>query len=710
MENYIQHIELINTYLNKALSKKDIENFETRLKTDSDFNTLYDQHVMFLEGLKRQKLKREIAMAKQSFTTTKWLKFFVGASILVLMITAVVYILASKPSVKTNQNNNEQQNPVIADTTITKRPIEHLLKDSIQNNQSEIVTQDTLVSKKEVTQIQTSKPVKIEVFSYVKPPQKLKIDTQKDTAIVCKEGTKLNIKANSFVNENNDLVTGKIELSVTEYYKLSDMLLANLSTTSNGKPLETGGMLHIEAFKGDELLKLKAPIEIEFPTNTKKEGMQIFNGEWEDGNVNWELQEETVAEEVVVEEIEVEMREENIGVPFAVVEEVPIYPGCEKGSNAQKRRCTSKAIQEFVQRNFNTSIGLGLNLRGRQRISVFFRINKDGNITNIQSRGPHPLIEQEAERVIGSLPKMIPGKQRGRLVTVPYSLPIIFTAPEANEFTIEFNEGVPIGEPNSQIEYDTLYTTVRGKVEQIKAIMHDKDFKIDSMFIKTWDTYIKQKLIRVFGEANSQTAILRKPLFEMENTHFKVFEDDSISRGGHIIRKVWNDSLIPTTSRIMRLVPKPKIIVGNETITEETLKDRLKNPDDNKVITTKDINNYAMTVLSLGWINLDRFIRYGNAVDYKIKVKNRNGSAKVSMVFKSLNSILPSKNIKGHFSFGRVANEEEVILVAIKKQNQKLYLDIIKTNTKDNQNIEFNFNEVSLEELKNELKKLNGLF
>jgi len=41
-------------------------------------------------------------------------------------------------------------------------------------------------------------------------------------------------------------------------------------------------------------------------------------------------------------------------------------------------------------------------------------------------RGPDKNLEKEAERVISKLPKMIPGKQRGQLVRVPFSIPIVF--------------------------------------------------------------------------------------------------------------------------------------------------------------------------------------------------------------------------------------------------------------------------------------------
>ena len=134
-------------------------------------------------------------------------------------------------------------------------------------------------------------------------------------------------------------------------------------------------------------------------------------------------QEEEIVE---VEEIEVEEVIEDVEVPFAVIENVPEYPGCERGSNADKRKCMSDKIAKFVQRKFNTDLAGDLGLSGRQRISVIFKIDKNGNVTGVRSRAPHPRLEKEAARVINMLPKMKPGRQRGKPVIVPYSLPITF--------------------------------------------------------------------------------------------------------------------------------------------------------------------------------------------------------------------------------------------------------------------------------------------
>ncbi|MFD2517769.1 energy transducer TonB [Salinimicrobium flavum] len=138
---------------------------------------------------------------------------------------------------------------------------------------------------------------------------------------------------------------------------------------------------------------------------------------------------ETNQDEIVeVEEVEVVEEEEEIGdVPFAVIEDVPIFPGCENMKNNQARKdCMSEKINEFVNRRFDTGLGSDLGLTGINRIYVQFRIEKNGDVTVLGARAPHPRLQQEAERVVNMLPKMQPGKQRGKPVGVLYSLPITF--------------------------------------------------------------------------------------------------------------------------------------------------------------------------------------------------------------------------------------------------------------------------------------------
>jgi len=163
------------------------------------------------------------------------------------------------------------------------------------------------------------------------------------------------------------------------------------------------------------------------PPPAAPEVIEIVEDEEEIEETVIESTETNEEEEIVeIEEVEVEEVEEDIEVPFSVIENVPIFPGCESGNNDAKRKCMSGKITKFVQKKFNTDLAGDLGLTGRQRISVVFKIDKTGNVVGVRSRAPHPRLEKEAARVINLLPKMKPGKQRGKAVIVPYSLPIIF--------------------------------------------------------------------------------------------------------------------------------------------------------------------------------------------------------------------------------------------------------------------------------------------
>ncbi|MGB1979907.1 MAG: energy transducer TonB, partial [Flavobacteriaceae bacterium] len=130
-------------------------------------------------------------------------------------------------------------------------------------------------------------------------------------------------------------------------------------------------------------------------------------------------------EEEIIEIVEVEEVEEDIDVPFAVIEDVPIFPGCESVKKSERRNCFQEKMNRHIRKNFRyPEIAQEMGIQGR--VYVQFVIAKDGNITGVRMRGPDKNLEKEAARIIGKLPKMTPGKQRGRPVRVPFSIPITF--------------------------------------------------------------------------------------------------------------------------------------------------------------------------------------------------------------------------------------------------------------------------------------------
>ncbi|MGB6152161.1 MAG: M56 family metallopeptidase [Pricia sp.] len=112
-----------------------------------------------------------------------------------------------------------------------------------------------------------------------------------------------------------------------------------------------------------------------------------------------------------------------VDVPFATVDEVPIFPGCEDASDP--RACFQEKMQRHISKNFRyPEEAQRQGVQGR--VSVMFTIDEAGNITNIRKRGPHALLENETVRIIEKLPQMKPGKHEGEAVRIPFSIPINF--------------------------------------------------------------------------------------------------------------------------------------------------------------------------------------------------------------------------------------------------------------------------------------------
>ena len=108
--------------------------------------------------------------------------------------------------------------------------------------------------------------------------------------------------------------------------------------------------------------------------------------------------EETEQEVVIAAPVEAPVEEEEEEVVFVVVESMPEFPGGQQ------------ALFKYLSEN------------------VQFVVNKDGSIVDVEvvRSGGDPSLDKEAIRVIKSMPKWKPGKQRGKAVRVKYTVPVNF--------------------------------------------------------------------------------------------------------------------------------------------------------------------------------------------------------------------------------------------------------------------------------------------
>jgi len=128
-----------------------------------------------------------------------------------------------------------------------------------------------------------------------------------------------------------------------------------------------------------------------------------------------EIENEVEIEETETDEEEMIEIEEDDEEFFMVVENMPEFPGGDLG------------LMKFIQKNVRyPAIAKEYNITGK--VYVSFIVDKKGNVTNVKIvRGVDKNLDAEAVRVVSSLPKYKPGKQRGKAVRVMFTIPINFT-------------------------------------------------------------------------------------------------------------------------------------------------------------------------------------------------------------------------------------------------------------------------------------------
>ena len=100
---------------------------------------------------------------------------------------------------------------------------------------------------------------------------------------------------------------------------------------------------------------------------------------------------------------------------YEIVEDMPSFPGGQQ------------ALFNYLSANIKYPVEAQKNgIQGR--VICSFVVDKDGSITDVEVKrsSGDPSLDKEAVRVVKSMPKWKPGKQRGKIVRVRYTIPVNF--------------------------------------------------------------------------------------------------------------------------------------------------------------------------------------------------------------------------------------------------------------------------------------------
>jgi len=130
------------------------------------------------------------------------------------------------------------------------------------------------------------------------------------------------------------------------------------------------------------------------------------------------------------EDTEIEIIEEDDDVdddtPFMIVENMPALAQCKTMRGDERHQCTQMEIIKYVSKNTKyPPIAKDAGIQGT--VFVYFVVGKDGKVKDVKVlREVDSRLDKEAKRVVESLPRFDPGSQRGKNVSVQYTIPVKF--------------------------------------------------------------------------------------------------------------------------------------------------------------------------------------------------------------------------------------------------------------------------------------------
>ena len=151
------------------------------------------------------------------------------------------------------------------------------------------------------------------------------------------------------------------------------------------------------------------------PAMQEVEVLNVVEDDVETETIEINTEDDKDVEVVIAPPVEAPVEEEEEEVIFVVVESMPEFPGGQQ------------ALFKYLAENVKYPVIAQENgIQGR--VICQFVVNKDGSIVDVvavRSSG-EPSLDKEAIRVIQSMPKWKPGKQRGKPVRVKYTVPVNF--------------------------------------------------------------------------------------------------------------------------------------------------------------------------------------------------------------------------------------------------------------------------------------------
>ncbi|TMM32184.1 hypothetical protein FDT66_01595 [Polaribacter aestuariivivens] len=130
-------------------------------------------------------------------------------------------------------------------------------------------------------------------------------------------------------------------------------------------------------------------------------------------------------ENVPTPDVEIITVKDDKAISFEVVEKAPIFPGCTATNSLELNECFNEKVKKHFSEKFSKRVIKSMSSSSSKLIYIVFIIDKNGKVSPVDARTTNPKLKTEALKVTKALPKMKPGMQDGKLVSVTYSFAYI---------------------------------------------------------------------------------------------------------------------------------------------------------------------------------------------------------------------------------------------------------------------------------------------
>jgi len=531
-----------------------------------------------------------------------------------------------------------------------------------------------------------------------------KIKPGQEQTVTAAKGTLVIVPANAFVFEDGSVPTGEVDLMLQEAYDPSDFVLHNLTTLSEGRILQTGGMVRINAQSGGKELRLAdgASLTVSLPTGGNFDpSMELFYAQQVGtGSVDWKPAGQKFRKTLRPRRTELRIdlaigrRIAAIKVPEYPKPALPVFKGQmppepKLTAAPYKPRPPKKPEWNEVQFMFGGGSGEMTRMSRKELKKAKKYFNERLEMYDRDSTNYVQLLERYQRNVAGY------EKSKARYTE----------AHLAWEYELQNRlEAILLYEREMRMH---LYSKSLAKALKMKAQTILQYETYSNLYWAVDNTADEQARLMMLG--GGFLSVSRNNVREAGNLYESIIGIkviDNFKDFGAIQSKANYSLPSDTMYRIMsRMLEATGIRSISDSLRTE-IKERALLTSDSPEQLDNALKGYVATVSKLGWINCDRF--YNDPAEKMQVTINEVEDATLYAVCKDINAMLPFyRNSEGTYAANGLPKGQKITVIAIKIKDGMPQYAQRDMKVGDAALSNMTYRSLPLRDLREELKKLN---